>query len=85
MKDTVVLAVLSANLTMLLESKGWTLRELAAHTGDSISTLHGIISGKSLPRAGLLKRLADAFEISVDQLYDPNLKKALKKNLSVAS
>ncbi len=81
MKDKVVLAVLSANLTMLLESKGWTIRELSSHTDDSISTLHGILSGKSLPRAGLLKRMADAFGITVDELYDPQL----KKNLSVAS
>ena len=77
MNDKVVQAVLTANVALLLEVKGWSLRELARQTEDSVTTLQGITSGKSLPKAGIVKRIADAFEISVDQLYDPQLKKNL--------
>lgn len=85
MNDTVVLAVLSTNIGLLLERKGWSLRELARQTGDSVMTLQGLTSGNHLPRSGVPKRVADAFQISLDELYDPELKKNLKKNLSLAS
>lgn len=68
--DTEVKRRVSANLKRHLDRSGISQRELARRTGDPVTTLSGAITGKSVPGAGVLTRLASVFGVSVDALLD---------------
>jgi len=60
---------LTANLHYLMQSQGISEAELARRSNIPQPTLHKILSGKTDdPRASTLKALANAFEVSVDEL-----------------
>lgn len=50
------------------ESRGWSLADLAAHSGVSRAMVHKLEHGGSSPTATLLARLAGAFGLSMSQL-----------------
>src|SRR4051812_29684128 len=55
-------------------SKGWGPDELASRAAISRTALYQIESGKTeLPRAGTLRRIAVALEISIDELLGQGL------------
>ncbi|KNF09855.1 putative transcriptional regulator [Gottschalkia purinilytica] len=55
----------------IMESKGWTKYRLAKEAGLAHSTLHDIISGKNVsPTARTLQKLADALNVSIDELME---------------
>jgi len=66
--DKTTRIVLAANIQKLMAARDWSVRELSRQTTDPVMTIHNTISGKSLPRAGVLTRIADAFGVTVDQL-----------------
>lgn len=66
---------LSTNLRRMLAERDWSVRDLAERTGDPVMTLHDSISGKALPRGGVLTRLADAFSVRVDDLLSATKEK----------
>jgi SOS-response transcriptional repressor LexA len=62
-------AALTANLHQLMRTRGVSEAELARRSHIPQPTLHKILSGKTDdPRASTLKALANAFEISIDEL-----------------
>ena len=50
------------------EKRGWSLTELAGHSGVSRAMIHKIERGESSPTAVLLARLSDSFDMSISQL-----------------
>jgi transcriptional regulator with XRE-family HTH domain len=66
--DDEVRANIAANINRLLEDRGWSRAELARKTGDNQVTINLICNGRHVPRSGLLARIAEAFDVSMDRL-----------------
>lgn len=73
--DEQALRNISANIRRLLVDRGWTQLDLAERTGESSATLSRLTRGYHMPGAGLLARIAEAFDVSVDRLVNPPPKK----------
>jgi transcriptional regulator with XRE-family HTH domain len=63
-----VLDAVPPRLRELRRRRGWTLAELSAETGISLSTLSRLESGLRKPTLDLLIRLAAAYKASLDDL-----------------
>lgn len=74
MNDTQTREVLARNLRRAVLEKGWSLRRLARECGDPVMSIQNALSGKSLPKAGLLFRAARALGVSVDSLFEVRIK-----------
>lgn len=61
--------LISANIRKRMADRKWTIRHLSRKTGDPVMSLHDAMSGKSLPRAGMLYRIAKAFDDDIDDLF----------------
>jgi transcriptional regulator with XRE-family HTH domain len=61
-------ALISQNVERLLEKRGINQSKLAELSGESEMNISRLISGKSMPRAGLLARVAEALEVTIDRL-----------------
>lgn len=51
------------------ESAGLSIRELAAKAGVAVNTISLIEGGKSVPRADILRKIANALGRSMDELW----------------
>lgn len=67
--DTQAKKLISANLTRLLDERGWTQSQLAERSGESEMTISRTIRGKNQASAGTLKNLADAFGVATDDFF----------------
>lgn len=65
--------MLSSILKTNRARRQWTIRELSERTGIAISRLSSYENGKNTPRAGALQKIADAFELTVEQLLHGEL------------
>ena len=70
MNDTQTREVLSRNLKRAIRAKGWSMRRLSIECGDPAMSICNITLGRSLPKAGLLFRMAKALDVSVDSLFE---------------
>ncbi|QDT41115.1 hypothetical protein Pan241w_11740 [Gimesia alba] len=70
--DTEAKAIVSANLTRLLDEQGHSRYWLSKQTGDDQSKISRIISLESIPSAGFLMRAADALDVSLDEIMKEN-------------
>lgn len=59
---------IGARVRIEREERGWSLTDLAAHSGVSRAMVHKLERGESSPTATLLARLAGAFGLSMSQL-----------------
>ncbi len=59
---------IAANLSRLLEDRGWSQLELCRRTGEQSGTISRISNGKQLASGAILARIAEAFDVSVDRL-----------------
>jgi transcriptional regulator with XRE-family HTH domain len=66
--DDDVKANLSENLARLLADRGWSQSELARRTTDHVMTISRICRGQNAPTAGVLARIAEALDVSIDRL-----------------
>ena len=57
------------------KEQGLTLKELSDMTGIAVSQLHGFEKGKFRPWAFNVKKIADALNLSYDELFELSLKK----------
>jgi len=69
--------IMGLKLKQLRTEKGFSLVELAARTGISISYLNEIEKGKKLPKADKIAVLANALEVSYDWLVSTKLNKKM--------
>lgn len=57
----------------LRHKRGWTQRELASKSGVTQASISEIEQGRrTRPHSSTLKKLADAFGVSVPELYEPS-------------
>lgn len=75
--------IISANLTNLLLKSGKKKIEVQRETDIPRSTLSDYFGGKTLPSVENLKKLADAFNVSVSEI-DPRYNPTASKRLSVS-
>lgn len=59
---------LAANMRRLISDRRLSQMELSRRTGETQPTISNILRGKHLPSAGIVFRLAEAFDVSVDRL-----------------
>lgn len=71
LSDDEVKVNLAANLTRLLHDRDWSQSELARRTTDPIMTISRICRGQNAPTAGVLTRIAEALDVSIDRLVSP--------------
>ena len=74
------------NVKRLLDKEGWSQSELARRTGDTQQVISLICAANQarVCGAGILVRIAEAFDVSVDRLTGPAPKPS-KKELVGAS
>lgn len=53
----------------ILDEKGMSQQELAEKTGLTAATISSIINGKSSPKLVILEKIAEAFGISIQDLF----------------
>ena len=61
---------ISENVQSLLLQKGWTQSKLAAICKESEMRVSLMVRGIKIPSAAFLARVAEALEVSVDQLLE---------------
>jgi transcriptional regulator with XRE-family HTH domain len=66
--DETVRENLAANLGRIIEERGLTQTALAQKTGETQVTISRILRGLHMPGAGILTRLAEALDVSIDRL-----------------
>ena len=59
---------IAANVEKLLGSLGWSVRKLSRMTGDPHMSVVNALSGAHVPNAGILARIAEALNVSTDEL-----------------
>lgn len=60
-----------ANLRRILADRVWTPLELARRSQLSQSTVYAAYNGRNIPSAFVLRRIAEALDVSTDRLLDP--------------
>jgi transcriptional regulator with XRE-family HTH domain len=76
--DEAAKRVLAANIQARLMACGMSQRALSRETGDPHMTINGVVRGQHMPGAGLLTRIADALDTTVEALLQPTRKKTQK-------
>jgi transcriptional regulator with XRE-family HTH domain len=56
------------NIRRLLLDRGWSQSELSRRTGEPVMTISAICNAKHVPGVGIVARIAEAFDVSVDRL-----------------
>lgn len=83
MTDIQTLNVLGGNIRRLRHAQGWSMAELARRIDDYPTAVKRIEDGESMPGLGLTTRIAEALDVTIDELLAPQ--PSGKKNLSHAS
>ena len=63
-------------LRTLRAERGWSQSELADRVGVSRQTIHAIESGKYDPSLPLAFKLAEVFDLLIEELFEPELEQA---------
>ncbi len=79
--DDEVRVNVAENVKRLLEDRGWSQSELARRTGNTQAAISQICAARQVCGSGVLARIAEAFDVSMDRLASP----PPQKSLSVAS
>jgi transcriptional regulator with XRE-family HTH domain len=59
---------LSSNIQRLLADRGMTQKQLAEATGETEMTISRVVRGLHLPSVGIVARIAEAFDVSIDRI-----------------
>jgi transcriptional regulator with XRE-family HTH domain len=76
--------VIPAALKKALAERGWSQYRLAQVTGISQMTISNIVNGVHDPKASNLKTIADALEMSLDDLVSTSSQKKGKSPMKIA-
>ena len=68
MTEKDISSIFTDNLKKLLSEKNMTYKELSENLGVKASSISMWMTGNSLPRMGMLDKLADLFDVSVEYL-----------------
>ena len=69
---------LAVNLTIAMQGKGWTQRDLEAASGISQPTISNILREKYDPAISIVSRLSKALRKPIDDLLSPPPQKKLR-------
>ena len=61
---------LAENTKKLREQRGWTQTELANRSGEKLAHINRVEAGKYVPSLETAVKMADAFEVSIDDLVN---------------
>lgn len=61
----------------LRKEKGWSLQQLAIKSGIGKSTINNFENGKTVPTAKTTTCLANAFGVSIDELFEERKKSSI--------
>lgn len=76
---------IARNLQRLLEDRGWSQSHLGRLTGESPTTITRIVRGLNKSGPGILARIAEALDVSIDRLVGPPPKKLVDSANSTMS
>lgn len=74
--------IIARNVNRILKERGLSRRWLAQHTGEFDSTIANVCHGRKCCLAGLLARIAEALNVTLDDLLSPPRKKISKSRLT---
>lgn len=77
-------SIVAQNVRRLAEKRGFTCRSLAAATGDNAMRISDVMRGAHEPKIGVLTRIAEALDTTVDYLITPSESQSEKNLESVA-
>jgi len=77
--DDIIRANIKANLRRILADRGWSQLELSRRTGEKQSTINTICNGRHCPQFGVMSRIAEALDVSLDRLAASPSDEALSK------
>lgn len=66
------LQVVATNVNRLLSERGWSVRELARRSENTPMLVSRLTRQENMPAGDVLKRIAEAFEIAIDDLFLPS-------------
>ena len=70
-KDDQAREYIAQNLCRILSERGLTQVQLAEMTGDTEMTISRVCRGKCTPGVGIIARIAEALDVSMDRLAGP--------------
>jgi transcriptional regulator with XRE-family HTH domain len=76
-KDEKMMANVTANITAMLETRDWSLRELSRRSGVHVTTLSQLLNGRVIPSVVVMAKIAAALETQVDYLLQRHEKKTV--------
>lgn len=62
---------IAANVRRILHDRGWSQSELARRAGENPMIISRICRGNHVPHAGIVCRVAEALDVTVDRLVNP--------------
>jgi len=62
-----------ARCYQLMEAEGISRYRLAKRSGIPVSTLYNMLDGKSVPSIEIIQRVCDAFRITLQQFFSPEI------------
>jgi transcriptional regulator with XRE-family HTH domain len=66
--DTEAKTIIGENVSRFLAARGWSQAKLAVETKENEMTISRVVRGKNVPGAGLLSRIAEALNVSTEDL-----------------
>ena len=79
LSDSEIRANLAANVRRLLHSRGLSQAELARLTRESEMNISRVVRGENVVRTGIVVRIAEALDVSIDRLVAARAEKTLQK------
>lgn len=61
---------IAANVLRLLSARGWSQKKLSVETGETEMTVSRICRGQSVSGIGVIARIAEALDVTIDRLID---------------
>lgn len=71
------------NIKRLLQDRSMTQADLSRRTRESEMTISRAVKGDSIIGIGIMTRIAEAFDVSIDRLVSPPPEKTLPKIANV--
>jgi transcriptional regulator with XRE-family HTH domain len=70
--------IVANNVARLIAEKGWSQQKLADATGENKMMISRVVRAEHCPGVGLMARIAEALEVTVDELLSPARKKSYR-------
>ncbi len=79
LSDTQARGNLAENLSRLLRDRDISQRSLSVLSDVPLMTINSIVNEKHMPGVGVVARIAEAFDVSIDRLVGPPPEKNISR------